>query len=473
MPQATRVYDMRQHVAVNTHLHQPGQYVEDLTKTRDAIAYIQAQHCRESMVVAARSQTIIDGGSKINMFAYPSKTPAENVADFKAMIQRHPGKVSTIEGCNEVDLWPFEHEGLTGMDAAIAYQDDLYDACKADPVVSQVPLLNFTIGVGEPRYKGKHDIGNIHAYRDSGGSPASGFQWYVDWMRTVIPAPTPFMVTETGYYTLVPHDDWEGVDERTQAAHSLNTIFRFDAMGGSRCFFYQLLDQYNPGEGVNSREEHFGLFKRDWTPKQAAVALKNLMTVMSDTGATAQTFTPASMTYTLGGTATSLASKLLQKSNGNFLVVVWAEPDIWDQTANVAISRPITPITVTLDKAYPTLNVYDPMVGTNVTKTASNTGSISLDVRDHPLLLEVVNTTSTPAPGTNTQTIGTGSDSLVLKINQDAHQGNATYTVKVDGVQIGGTLTAAALRSSNQHDTITVLGNWASGSHTVDITFLP
>jgi hypothetical protein len=47
-----------------------------------------------------------------------------------------------------------------------------------------------------------------------------------------------------------------------------------------------------------------------------------------------------------------------------------------------------------------------------------------------------------------TLTAGTGPDSLVLKLNQDAWQGSAKYIVKVDGVQIGGTFTASALRSS-------------------------
>ncbi|MGU3331048.1 hypothetical protein ACLBXB_29680, partial [Methylobacterium mesophilicum] len=34
--------------------------------------------------------------------------------------------------------------------------------------------------------------------------------------------------------------------------------------------------------------------------------------------------------------------------------------------------------------------------------------------------------------------IGTGSDQLLLHISQDAYQGDAQYTVSVDGKQIGG-----------------------------------
>ncbi|MCO6415459.1 PQQ-dependent sugar dehydrogenase, partial [Siccirubricoccus sp. KC 17139] len=78
-----------------------------------------------------------------------------------------------------------------------------------------------------------------------------------------------------------------------------------------------------------------------------------------------------------------------------------------------------------------------------------------------------------PGGGTGgTTTIGSGTDSLVLKISQDAWSGNAQYTISVDGVQIGGILTATALHGSGASDTVTVLGNWAAGAHNVSITFL-
>lgn len=57
-------------------------------------------------------------------------------------------------------------------------------------------------------------------------------------------------------------------------------------------------------------------------------------------------------------------------------------------------------------------------------------------------------------------TLGTGTDTLVLKIAQDFWQTAATYTVSVNGVQIGGTLSAAALQRYGQEDTITLRGNW-------------
>ena len=67
---------------------------------------------------------------------------------------------------------------------------------------------------------------------------------------------------------------------------------------------------------------------------------------------------------------------------------------------------------------------------------------------------------------------GGGPDSLVLKIAQDAYQGPAQYTVSVDGEQVGGTFTAAALKSSGQSDTLTLSGDWGPGGHEVEVKFL-
>jgi hypothetical protein len=68
--------------------------------------------------------------------------------------------------------------------------------------------------------------------------------------------------------------------------------------------------------------------------------------------------------------------------------------------------------------------------------------------------------------------IGSGPDNLVLLISQDAFQGDALYTVQVDGAQVGGVLTARARRAEGQHDVVSVRGDWGAGDHTVGVTFL-
>jgi subtilisin-like proprotein convertase family protein len=68
--------------------------------------------------------------------------------------------------------------------------------------------------------------------------------------------------------------------------------------------------------------------------------------------------------------------------------------------------------------------------------------------------------------------IGSGTDALVLQISEDAWQGDAQYTVSVDGNQIGDVLTASSSHADGQFDTVTAFGNWSPGSHAVSLDFL-
>ncbi|WP_276082290.1 carbohydrate-binding domain-containing protein, partial [Methylobacterium sp. GC_Met_2] len=76
------------------------------------------------------------------------------------------------------------------------------------------------------------------------------------------------------------------------------------------------------------------------------------------------------------------------------------------------------------------------------------------------------------APAVSATTIGAGANQLVLKISQDAYNGDAQYTISVDGHQIGGVQTAHAAHAAGQSDTLTVKGDFGPGDHAVSISFL-
>lgn len=82
---------------------------------------------------------------------------------------------------------------------------------------------------------------------------------------------------------------------------------------------------------------------------------------------------------------------------------------------------------------------------------------------------------ATPSTGGTAQpsvSLGSGSDQLLLKISQDAYNGNAQYTISVDGKQIGGVQTAQSLHGSGKSDLISVRGDWGQGNHDVAVKFL-
>lgn len=83
-------------------------------------------------------------------------------------------------------------------------------------------------------------------------------------------------------------------------------------------------------------------------------------------------------------------------------------------------------------------------------------------------------TTPGTAPGTapGSVTIGSGSDTLALLVAEDAYNGDAQFTVSIDGVQVGGVQTVTANHAAGQTQTFNVLGTFGVGSHTVAVNFL-
>jgi hypothetical protein len=91
----------------------------------------------------------------------------------------------------------------------------------------------------------------------------------------------------------------------------------------------------------------------------------------------------------------------------------------------------------------------------------------------------VTDTTAIPAnaPSTPTTTpgavsVGSGASTIVLKMSDDPYQGNAQFTVAVDGKQVGGTLTTSAISWEGQTQEFDLHGAWAAGTHSVAVTFV-
>ena len=74
--------------------------------------------------------------------------------------------------------------------------------------------------------------------------------------------------------------------------------------------------------------------------------------------------------------------------------------------------------------------------------------------------------------------VGNGPDKIVLEISEDAYQGNAKFTVSVDGHQVGGVQTAKAFHSLGQEETFVLSGdfdhsgNTVPGDHVITVDYL-
>jgi hypothetical protein len=77
-----------------------------------------------------------------------------------------------------------------------------------------------------------------------------------------------------------------------------------------------------------------------------------------------------------------------------------------------------------------------------------------------------------PTMGTSASPLPPTTATIALRLSEDTYQGDAQFTVQVDGVQVGGTMTASALHSSGDDNVFVLTGSWAIGSHSVAISFL-
>lgn len=63
-------------------------------------------------------------------------------------------------------------------------------------------------------------------------------------------------------------------------------------------------------------------------------------------------------------------------------------------------------------------------------------------------------------------------DLLVLQVTEDAYDGDAQFTVSVDGQQVGGIQTATASHRGSQWQSVALTGQFGNGPHTVGVNFL-
>jgi hypothetical protein len=330
---------------------------------------------------------LADAGYKFDLCVGSDNSDLSTIMDgLDAFERADPGDIVAVEGPNEINNFSFSYDGQTGQAAATAFQADLYAAVHADPLLQGVTVIDYTGGLDEP-LAGQANDANVHAYGLDGEQPgaviASQFAQAYD--TTSLPAEVE---TEAGYNSDPLAEN--GVNEDVQAKLTLNQLFDAVSDGVSATYLYELLDHYMDPNDTNP-DNHWGLFEADGTPKPVATAIHNVESILSDTSSTADTFTTTALSLSLSGLPSTGNDLLLEKSSGTFDLVVWAEPQIWNATTETETIAPVTPVTVDLDKVYQTVSVYDPMVSNSPIETLSDVDVVTLDVTDHPLIIEFGN----------------------------------------------------------------------------------
>lgn len=368
--------------------------------------------------------------------------------------------IDWVEGPNEPDLFwqktengdkngygavSYKGQGYAQGDKGIiagvtAFQKDLYAAFKRDPTTKNLkivgPALGKTYGydVGSPYGKetltDSVDFGSFHPY--PGGNPFSQHWAYdtIDWyighgtqpsgnmdefpfvFDVYAPpfAPKPMVASETGYSTFTPG----GQTEAVQAKYIPRLFCEYFRKGVVRTYLYEFVDAFsNPGD----RDSNFGLLRHDVTPKPSFAAVKNMIAVLSEKGVRPK-FAPRSLDFTLavrpvleykepgsGQTVNYDRTQyvhhlLLQKSSGDFFLVLWHEVSDEDGgvTPHRVIAPPALPTTLTLPPAVKFARVFTPNDGPNGVQRPVKNGRLTLNVPDKIVIVKLVAPAKKAAP---------------------------------------------------------------------------
>ena len=472
-------------VGVNTHLTYTDTVYGNVGAVASALGYLGIDKVRDYLPEWLKGpyQQLASQGVQFDFFFPGAGTISGYLKTLSDFAKANPGAIQAIEGANEVNYWPVAAAGGSSLSTQAAFQKTLFDAINADPTLKNIPVFNLTLGgVGDSAYKllgdmsASADYANVHIYFGKGAPPSAYWDYAVKLGQIPMPGAAT-AISETGYSTAVNNANGEGVDETTQAKYLLDMLMDAAKAGIKATNLYELVDQRNDTTKTN-KEQNFGLFHNDWTPKLAATAIHNLTTILTD--GVGDVTSSGTLAYNVTGLPASGKHLLFQEANGVQDIVVWAEPDIWDEAARKAITVAGQQVTITLPTTIAGYAVYDPMKGTTAVTTGGPTTSITLTVTDHPLIIEIkpdattATTTTAAAPTTDvlkaptydTSTLSAtltaaGADGAITGAsNPDYVAGGMTHNGGSINSKLIGGAASDTLHGNDGNDTLSGGGAW-------------
>jgi PA14 domain/Bacterial pre-peptidase C-terminal domain len=298
------------------------------------------------------------------------------------MLKKVLPSVDTIEGPNEWDInSSLTYKGKPFPNGVRDYQTDLYKAVKGDPATAFISVLAPSMAI--PEYgdqlgslESVADGGNMHSYA-GGNLPAQDLDWR--WMPHTrkVSGGKAIVATETGWHNAVSdvHAGQKGVSEEVSAKYIPRLYLEYFNQGVKRTFLYELMDE-RPQPDM---ENNFGIVRADGTPKPAFHATKNLISLLQDTQGSKAS---GSLGYYLTGNTQNVHHTLLQKSNGDFYLVLWL---------NTVSTNTPTSQQVTLNLISPIQQAvtYSPNQSTNPIGQSTTPTQLTLNVPDSPLVVKL------------------------------------------------------------------------------------
>ena len=281
--------------------------------------------------------------------------------------------ISMVEGPNEVDIFPTSanYKGQGFPAGPKAFQNDLQTAMKADPLLKDVEIIAPSTARNDSNLKlapmTGFDYLVMHSYA-GGELPSSSLSGNV--INNMLNATRllgggqimkPIVVTESGYHTALGASQviagvQPGISEGAQAKYLPRHFAEYFNAGIRRTISYEFINEFKDEE--TNAEASFGIVRRDLTPKPAYNALKLLNIFLGEArwdAANRVWAKPAvrlkSLDYEMTGDTKNVHHTLLQKSDGQFYLLLWQEVSSFDTRTKQGLNNP--PVNVTLNFTTP------------------------------------------------------------------------------------------------------------------------
>ncbi len=294
--------------------------------------------------------------------------------------------IESFEGPNEMDISGMSNWSTIDRD----FNDTLYRAIRQMRDGTHVQLIGPSMAFASHGHEvgnisGRNDFGNLHSY-PAGKLPSTIFPEQTDLAKDLSGSHTIIM-TESGYHNaLNDHNDQPAVSESAAAKYIPRLFLENYIHGIPRTYLYELLDEA-PDPGLKDNQLHWGIIRADGTEKPAFKALKNLISELSDHADPARLH---QLIWSLNGAQPATDHLLLEKSNGEFDLILWQEISSFDTRRQVDLHNAPEQTELTFAKSAKSVILYEPTLQAAPVKSYSNVTKVSIAIPDQPLVIQIL-----------------------------------------------------------------------------------
>ena len=415
---ATPAFDLVDRIGVQTHLDWTGTpYVKRFAEVKTALAELGVHYVRDrigSTASQARMRELWRAGG-IRVLAVIDTRPdwsyklnPDGIDGILAQAKSNIGADAIIglEGPNELNQAEIQFGYMNWPQDLRAFMTVLWREANADGALRNTPVV--APGLASPAKQYWYDrLGDLSAMTDKSNGHVYGTYWSIsqklDQVLPILDQQRPnsrLWISEFGWHTAT-NSHTAPIDENTKVKYLARALLEAQVRPQvEKAFIYQLLDAEDD-PGMLSNKAHFGLLDYHLNRKPSFYAVRNMMNLLCDTPLAV----PARrLDYTLAGDLADIRSLLLQKNSGAFYLVLWLEKQSFRALSGPVRNAPQV-VNVAFGQAVKRVQVYRPAdpatnlsQGQNPVKSVAWLSRLTLDVPDHPLILEIVPADATPPP---------------------------------------------------------------------------